>query len=219
MRSMIGNEEAKLVLALMHKKAEVPEDLKAKALEQLRLYSMACEAGSAKGYLIDKLIEAVENDDIDKAIEVSEMAAVCIDGDPDLDDDDVVMDPELEEMAHEAIDNFVSMLEGEGFTEQEAASVLKKVMDKLSFIPLLIVNGMMIGYGGMHNRIIVFGMNFEGDLAELAEKYRGIDDKQRLMSVLRRQFDWDDEIEVGLAVLKYKKIDDDGTIEMIIRSL
>lgn len=218
MRSMIGSEEARLVLALMHKKAEVPEDLRTKALEQLRVLSMSCEAGSAKGYLIDKLIEAVENNDIDKAIEVTEMAAVCIDGDSDYDDDDTVMDPELEEMAHEAIDNIIGTLEGEGLTQQAAASILKRVMDKFSFIPMLIVEGMMIGWSGEFDQIVVFGMNFDGDKVELAERYNGIDGKQKMLSVLHKQFDLGGEIEVGFAMLKYKKLDDNN-IELLVRSL
>lgn len=218
MRSMVGNEEAKLVLALMHKRAEVPEDLKAKALEQIRVFSMSCEAGSAKGYLLDKLIEAIENDDVDKVIEVSEMAAACIMDDLDCDGDDVAIDPELEEMAHDAIDSVIGMLEGDGLTQKEAASLLKRVMDWFSFVPLIIADGMMIGWSGEYGRIVVFGMNFEGDKVELAEKYTGIDGKQRTLSVLHRQFNLGEEVEVGFAVLKYKRLDD-GVVEMFARSL
>lgn len=217
MRSMVGNEEAKLVLALMHKKAEVPEDLKAKALEQLRVFSMSCEAGSAKGYLLDKLIEAIETNDVNKVIEVSEMAAGIM-NDFDCDGDEATMDPELEEMARDAIDSVIGMLEGEGLAEKEAASLLKRVMDSFSFIPLIIADGMMIGWSGEYGRIVVFGMNFEGDKGELAEKYNGIDGKQRMLSVLHRQFNLGEEVKVGFAVLKYKKLDDNN-IELLVRSL
>ena len=145
------------------------------------------------------------------------MAADCLEDGSDYVDEDIIMNPEFKKMAHKAIDDAIEMLEGEGLTQRAAVALVKKVMDMATFAPMLTAEGMMIGWSGEHDAIIVFGLNFEGDKFELSERFHGIDGKSKLLSVLCNQFNLD-EAEVKFATLKYNQLDDD-TLELYVKGL
>lgn len=213
MKSMIGNEEAKLVLALMHKKAEVPEDLKAKALEQLRVYSMACEAGSANSYLLDKLIEAIEANDIDKAKEIAVLASACLDYEDDS--EEVPINSETIAAAKAVIDDFFADMRSKGLPDGAIEAILRKVIHEFIFVPLMYQDEMLAGYSGNRDCILVFGIGFTDDKKKLVDKFEAADQRIDMMRIAADEFDFEGKV----AFLAIRYMLSGHEMELIIRGL
>lgn len=221
MKSLIGSDEAKLVLALMSKKKEVPEDLKAKALEQLRVFSMACEKGSAKGYLLDNLINAIEADDVDRVKEIGLLSYACLDDTNDLEEtsvEDVSINPETEEAAKAAIDAFVEDMKRKDVPNGAIEAMIKKVISNFAFIPFMYQDEILAGFSAKHNCVLVFGIGFEGDRIELAEKFMKIDERADAMRLMAEEFEFEGETDIHFCSIRYKLLSD-RDMELVIRGL
>lgn len=217
MKSMIGNEEAMLVVALIKKGQKVPEDLKAKALEQLRVFSMSCEAGSARGYLLDKLIEGIEDNDIDKITGVMEMSAMVINDLSDKDDDSFTH-PETMQAAKSAIDAFIEDMRKKDIPNGAIVSMVKKVINLFGFIPFMYQDEILLGFSGKHDCVLAFGIGFEGNPSELMEKTMKINGRVDALRLIAEEFEIEEEIDIHFCTIWYKLLDNND-LELIIRGL
>lgn len=210
------SDEVKLVTALIGNRKPVPENLRAKALEDLKLLSMATDS-EAVLYMLDELTKAIEDldaerlDDLDK-ITMAATGETLSAGNEER--SGLSRENFTEELAgyyDAAIDAFVEVV-GD---ERIAFSILDRLIGEVKFVPLLCEDGMLFGWSNMYGSTIVFGINFDGSKTKLSDRFSKIDRAgvcKALGNALRSS------LQMQFGVIMFQSMGD-GMTELVIRGL
>lgn len=210
------SDEVRLVTALIGNRKPVPENLRAKALEDLKLLSMATDS-EAVLYMLDELTKVIEDLDAERLddlydISMSATGEAPFEGKekrPELSTENFT--EKLAGYYDAAIDAFAEVVGNEHTT----FSILDKLIGEVKFIPLLCEDGMLFGWSNMYGTTIVFGINFEGSKHELSEKFSKIDRAEvfkALGEALRSS------LPMSFGVIEFTSMGD-GVTELVIRGL
>lgn len=210
------SDEVRLVTALIGNRKPVPENLRAKALEDLKLLSMTVES-EAVLYMLDELMQVVEDLDAERLDDLSDIAMSATGEAPFAAEEKrpgLSSDNFTEKLAgyyDAAIDAFVEVIGDEHIT----FSILDKLIGEVKFIPLLCENGLLFGWSNMCGSTIVFGINFEGSKRELSDKFSEVD-RADVFNELGAALKSSVKVEFG--IIRFESMGN-GVTELIIRGL
>lgn len=189
--------ELKLALLLLLDEKELPSELKEKALNQLKVFSMAQEAGSAEAYLADQLLKAIDEEDAEAAEHIGDMANLLygFDGNPfdgdDHRDDGERLEPtdEIADAIKQCCEDYVREVD-DPMLQAARTAVIERLHDEHDLIPLVYDNGMLVGFNQRHRLIMVYFINQPTiSKDEVVSRYDGTIDNDKIVRIIMDQWD------------------------------
>lgn len=202
-------KEVRLCLALMMKNEEVPPNIRERAVNALKSVSMMIPEGEAEAYLMDKLIEAIESGDPDEVEHVCKLIGIAFGFEPGLDDEDdgadIEVTDEMKQAVVDSINDFVNAYSDE-FPEQLLLKILDKLSDEMGVIPVHFEDDFLIMVMKNGNGVVAWACNQDIDAVEAMRKFQKVD--KTFLSVIRRQWNVEGEIDVKFMGLGFSRLDD-----------
>lgn len=166
---MSMGREVSLVIKMIYKEQSLPEALKNKALESLRVLEMTYEEGDAEQVLLNMIIKAIEDEDKEALNDVADLIGGSL-LDDDSDDDYPNISDSLEAYAIKAANKF--------FEEKDRGirlAILERLLEEASMFPLLYENGNLLFYCHSTKGLVYSSVNKERDIHELVDDFSNID--------------------------------------------
>ena len=200
--------EVKLCLGLILHGEEVPPKIKENAVNYLKTLSMAIPDDHADSHLIDKLIEAVENDDVEEIAKVIELIDMVYGpSEPEKPGMERIETTDaIDKLIDESVEAFFNAYE-----EKFPVGLLEKVLYKINevhiAVPLRFDDNMLITFAQGKECMVVYVINEDvKDLDDVLARWEKIP-KADVIDAIREQWGIDD-IPVDHMSLEFKLIDD-----------
>jgi len=203
------SNEVRLVLTLTIGGEEVPADLKQAALEELRILAMHFGDGTAELYLLEMIIEAVENEDAEALVKAGDLVRKVLGNDIVGSYDNV---NDLSRIAFNACEKFI---------EDEDSQVRRSVTAKLTeegVMPMYYEKGFMVLYHVEYGILILASVNnAHDDRRVLKNLFENMPERTGLLNKIRK-LTGSPDFEIHFGTLEYELLEG-GHISMTLEEM
>lgn len=211
-------KEVKLCLTLINHGDEIPAGIKDAALEELRVLAMHYDADAAELYIIERIIEAVENEDAEALSKAAAITRVVMCGEDIRTNAADKAVEELSDMAMEAVGKFVDEANE---ADERDVKIRKAVMTKLTeqgIMPMFYEQGFMVMFAVEDGVFILISVNdaYE-DKHVLKDIFEAMPGRVELLNKVR-EITGSSHFEILFGRLNYKAAGD-GIVSVLLEEM